>query len=134
MNVFFNNTNATTLAVTLATGAYQELVKLPKVKQGVINVWADEHGTERSNQLFYESRVLNIPLFIKGNTEADLLLKIEAFKAFLVAAAEFDLKVQALNRRYKLRYSEANNFNFNKTICAFTIVVFDDYPQLNTPY
>lgn len=128
-----NNTDDKAMGVIFLEGTYDELLKLPKVKDTLINNWADEHGAERDLiGRVYESRMLNIPIYLHGDTIADFLAKRLAFNAIMLAGA-FNLKAIELNRQYDLVYSDTTNYKGGNNWCSFTLVAFDDKPQLNIP-
>lgn len=133
-NVIFNNTNAKAMGVTLLEGAYEQLVSFATPKEGEAQNWADQHGTDwQDGEIFYESRVLNLPIMIEGSNETDLQLKVQAFKDFL-RLGYFILKCQRLNRQFKLRHSGSSTITWQPTYIITTITVKDDFPNLTTPY
>ena len=120
--------------ITFLEGFYQELLKLPKVKEGLTQNWPDQHGTERDLvSRKFESRVLNLPVLLEGANTADFLIKLHAFQSFCLLGNYFDLDVPELNRRFKLCYSDCTNYSYGETNAMFTLVVIDDFPNTITP-
>ena len=133
-NFLLNNTNASAMGIFFEDGTNKELLKMAKLKPGITQDWMDEHGTERDDtNLFYESRVLNLPVMLIGANETDLLTKFQAFKDFLMNGY-FMLKCQKLNRQYKLLYSDMTNVDWQPEFVTFTLTLIDDFPQLIIPY
>ncbi|WP_147284250.1 hypothetical protein [Sphingobacterium spiritivorum] len=115
--------------------SYKELRKPAKVKDAIVNNWQDQHGTERDLQSRkFETRTLTIPVMIEGNNETDFSIKHQTFFDFIVYAGYFDLKVQRTGRIYKLVYSDVSDYKDYYDHCTFNLILFDDYPQLKTPY
>lgn len=133
--IYFNNNLASVYGLTFLEDTYQELRKPAKVKEGLTNNWADEHGTERDLQSrVFETRTLTLPVLIDGSNELDFSQKHQAFIDFIVNAGYFFLKVQRTNRIYKLVYADVTNYKDYYDHCTFDLILFDDYPQLTTPY
>lgn len=133
MDFAINNTNTEAMGVSFSDPVYAELLKPAKAKDTLFNDWPDEHGTERDlESRVYETRVLNLPVILQGNSVADFTTKLKNFNA-LMLLGYFNLKAYSINRQFTLCYSEATNFNSYDTFCTFTLVVFDDYPNQNLP-
>jgi len=133
--VYFNNTLASVYGATLLDGAYQELRKPAKVKEGLTNNWPEENGTERDlTTRVFETRTLTIPIMIEGTSEADFNQKHQDFIDWIVTAGYFDLKVQRTNRIYKLVYSDVSEYKDYYDHCTFNLILLDDYPHLKTPF
>lgn len=128
---YFNTDPATKYRCTFIEGSYEELRKPAKAKDNESKVWPDQHGTERSLATrFLESRVLNIPVMIEGDTERDFMLNHQAFQDWIQNAGYFELKVTRLNRVFKLLYSDVSNYKDFYDHCTFTLILLDDFPQL----
>ncbi len=128
-----NDTPVETLGLIILDGTYNELLKLPKPKDTLVNNWKDEHGAERDlTARKYESNTISIPMMLKGASIADYLAKRTAFNA-LMLSGRFNFKAMQLNRQFDLVYIDTTNFKGEEDYCHFTLVCIDDFPQLNTP-
>src|SRR6476469_7153029 len=122
-------------------GFYNELLKLPQRKEGYSKNWPDQHGTERDlNQVFFESRVINLYFIMKASSKEDFYSKYAALQTAVVTASRFDFDVIAMNRRFKLLYLNMSDFkkitmieNNNKIFIDISITVVDDFPVTNFP-
>ncbi|TZF81821.1 hypothetical protein FW774_17345 [Pedobacter sp. BS3] len=129
-----NNVDAATYGLMFLQGTYKELLKLAKRKPGVETNWNDENGTERDDeQTVFESRILNIPVLLKGNDTADYIAKLQAFKELIETAGYFNFKAYGINRQYTLLYSDVSNWQDYGSIASFNLVLIDDYPATITP-
>ncbi len=121
-------------------GFYNELLKLPKPKPGYARSWPEEHGTERNlTQIFYESRILNLPFYLYASSEAQFYTRYSALAAFLFTAGRFNFDAIEMNRRFSLLYQDMTSFEkltlikgSTKIYAATTIQVVDDYPTTLT--
>lgn len=131
----------TTYGLVFGPGVYNELLKLPKRKEGYAYSWPDENGTERDvSQVYYESRVLNLPITILASSESQFYSRYYALTQFLLTSGYFDFDVVQMNRRFKLLYQDMTNFDKLTQIkgstdigCEFTLQLIDDFPTSNTP-
>lgn len=131
-NFDFNITPATTFGVTFLDGTYAELLKPAKPKDGVVNDWLDQSGAERDLvDRVLASRTLTLPVMLEGASEADFILKLDAFAEWLKNAGYFLLKCYRLNRKYTLCFTDITDFKGYADHCTFNLVLIDDYPHLH---
>ncbi|ADY51512.1 hypothetical protein Pedsa_0940 [Pseudopedobacter saltans DSM 12145] len=116
-------------------GTYQELVKAPAKKSGLQQDWPDQDGIEvdmTANK--YQSKPVALPAVIYAQSEAELLLKYNAFvTGVLLAPARITVDAVGLNRRFSLRYESVSNTVWNETDVTFAINLIDDFPATITP-
>lgn len=131
-----------TYGIQLREGADEQLLQLPKKKPGYEFSWPDENGTETdpAETPKFERKTYALPIVIFGDGQTDFFANYNALTAFLLAAGEFNLDVEHLGRRYKVRYSEMSAFNklnmFTTSgliACYFTLSLTDDYPTASFP-
>jgi hypothetical protein len=133
MHNFKINTNdiTATYGIFFLEGVYNELLKVPKAKDGLTNNWADQHGTERDlTARYFESRTLNLPCVLQGATKEEFITRLNAFQQFCLTAGYIDLDAEFLNRRFNLCYQEVSNFQeIDGYAASFTLVLIDDFPN-----
>ncbi len=137
----FNGTDAfTAYGIVFNDGTYGELLKNAKRKEGYSRNWPDENGTDRDlSAIYFESRILNLPITILAASEADLYTKYFNLRNFLYTSGYFNFDVIDMNRRFRLLYQDMTSFdkvttykNNNDIISEFTLQLIDDYPTSNT--
>lgn len=120
-------------------GFYNELLKLPKRKEGFTRSWPDENGTERDlTTVYYESRVLNLQFLLYASSEAQFYSRYNALTSFLLSSGRFNFDAIQMNRRFSLVYLDMTSFEkltlikeSNKIYAANTLQVVDDFPTTN---
>lgn len=132
-----NGLNAiTTYGLCLADNAFAEFTKLGKRKWEYTQNWMDENGTERYplTSAKFETRVLNIPVVLRGDTVADFNLKILSFQSLITDGGYWEVYVEDLNRTWMLAYDDATNVtqitdpSTGQVIQqSFTLVLLDDW-------
>lgn len=121
-------------------GFYNELLKLPKRKEGYTRNWPDENGTERDlTQVYYESRILNLPFYLNASSESQFYSRYNALATFLLGSARFNFDAIQMNRRFSLAYLDMTNFDkltmikqSSKIYAAINLQLVDDFPTINT--
>lgn len=129
----------TVFGLVFNPGTYQELLKLPKRKEGYAKNWTDENGTERDvNSIYFESRVLSLPITILAKSEVEFYSKYNALKSFLFTTGYFNFDVVDMNKRFKFLYQDMTSFTKLTQIrgstnigCEFTLQLVDDFPTTN---
>lgn len=139
----FNGINAKTVyGCEPRPGFDEQLLQLPKRKPGYEFNWADENGmeTDPNETPVFERKTYQLPIMISGIGKTDFFTKYNALTNFLLNAKEFNLDVDYLARRFKVRFSDITAFDklnmFTQnglTVCFFTLVLTDDYPASNFP-
>ncbi|WP_143960227.1 hypothetical protein [Litoribacter populi] len=115
-------------------GTLEELLKAPEAKEGYSFSWEDEDGTDRDlSQVYYESRELELPVFLWGKGLADFRVKLAALKAQLMSGQRINLDNMELGQRWKLLYRAMSDFEFSgglagDVVATFTLSLLDDYP------
>ncbi len=110
---------------------YKELGKPAGFKEGVLNDWPGEHGTERLlSSRMLKSRQLVLPVSVVGDGLRDIILKQQDFMDWLRNLGYFDLKVYAVNRIYRLLYSDTADYTINDGFSSLKLICFDDEPHL----
>lgn len=141
MSYKFNNLDTlTTYGIVFRKGTYNELLKLPKRKEGLTINWANENGTERYlGEPRYETLVYNLPIAIVAKSEAEFWAKYNALTDFLIASGEFDFDVIDINRRFRVSYSDMTSFDkltnikgSNNIGVYLTLQLFNDHPTERT--
>lgn len=133
---FNNNDVFATYGIVFRPGTYNELLKLPKRKEGISINWANENGTERYlGAPRYETIVYNLPITLISKSEAEFWAKYNAFTSFLITSGEFNLDVVEMNRRFKVSYSDMTSFDkltqikgSNNIAASMTLQLFNDHP------
>lgn len=133
----FNGLDAeTTYGIVFLPGTYNELLKLPKRKAGLVQEWANENGTERYlGEVYYETITYNLPITMIANSESQFWSRYNAFTSFLITSGLFNFDVVDMNRRFRLSYSDITNVDkltiikgSNNIGCRLTLQLFNDYP------
>lgn len=133
----FNTNNALTVyGIEFLPGTYNELMKLPKRKAGLVQEWANENGTERYlAQPYYETIVYNLPILMMAKNETEFWSRYNAFTTFLITSGLFNFDVADMKRRFRLSYSDMTRVDKLTQIkgstnigCGFTLQLFNDYP------
>lgn len=133
----FNTNNAfTTYGIEFLPGTYDELLKLPKRKAGLVQEWANENGTERYlGSPYYETIVYNLPIIMVAKNETEFWSRYNAFTDFLITSGLFNFDVVDMKRRFRLSYSDMTRVEKLTQIkgssnigCKFTLQLFNDYP------
>lgn len=122
-------------------GVYAELEKEAKRKEQWSHVWLSENGTQRyTGNVFFESRVLLLPMVFICDNKADYLAKKSLFFNYLKNGngnGYFAFDCIGLNRRFRLLYDDnptvevltpMNDYPFNDVVVRFGIQVIDDFP------
>lgn len=133
----FNNLDAfTSYGIIFRPGTYNELLKLPKRKEGLAINWANENGTERYfGTSKYETVVYNLPITLLAKSKTEFWTKYNAFTDFLITSGEFNLDVMEMNRRFRVSYNDMTGFDkltnikgSNNIGCYLTLQLFNDHP------
>ncbi|MES2651264.1 MAG: hypothetical protein V4663_05960 [Bacteroidota bacterium] len=104
------------------------------MKDGLINDWIDQHGTQRDlEERFLQSRRLEVPIILVGDDEQDYDEKYTTFFTLMENTGYFDLKVEWQNRIYKLLYDGVTDFQDFDDHCTCKLILIDDFPQIKTP-
>lgn len=138
---FNTNDCFTSFGLVFEKGTYDELLKLPKVKDGYTKNWPDENGTERDlTARYFESIPVNLPVVILGTSQADIITKYNALANFLMTSGYFNFDVKRLNRRFILLYQDMTQFSKltkfyqgNKPAARLVLSLINDFPTTNTP-
>ena len=125
-----NQDPATVWNLHFLDGTTDQLEISPELKENGLSIdWANENGTERYHGIKkFKSKTYNLPCAILSNSESDFDAKIEALKAFLITAGEFNLDIISKDRRYKVSYLNMTNYQRYGSNATFTLVLVDDYP------
>lgn len=99
--------------IVLADGAYRELWKLPKAKQGYQYDWGDENGmeTDPDAQSVYERLEYSVPLILSAEDENEYWTKLNGFTAFLLSNRYITLDIPERNRRFHLVNLGISNYD-----------------------
>lgn len=124
-----------TWGIVFLRGAYEELMKFPKRKDSYSLSYADENGALRDvDAPTYESQSYNLVALIIGNDSADLFLKLNNFRNYILNAGYFTFDVTDLNIRFTMLYDNMTQtelkqrLNDGQNALKITISFINDTP------
>lgn len=128
-----------TYGIVFGEKAYAALLQVPQTKDDYVQVFADEDGSSRPDDVYYQTMTYNLPFVIMGTSPTDILTKYNNFVAELMRISYHYLEVPRLNARYKLRYTNMTDFDTAQKIVdgtqmlfTFTIQFYNDFPTQNS--
>lgn len=111
-DVLINNVPIKRYGAVACRGFYEALLTPPSVKPYITNSSRLENGTRvvaTEAMAKVESRQLSLSFFIEGEDTDDYLAKYARFMQ-AISAGEIELKVERLNRVYKLVYTSSSQY------------------------